>query len=208
MASSSQSDGTTMTIFEYQHLEERGHVRLELIHGNLVREPAPGGVHGVVLLDLLHALHEHVRASGLGRVLVETGVRYPGEPETVRRPDIAFITAARLPPTPPLSFWEVVPDLVIEIVSPNDRWTVIQQKIEADIEAGVREVWIVDPRTRRLTIHTAAAAPRVLAANDVLDAGTIIENFTVRVRDLFSGIDPAAPVADLMSELDEDRAER
>ncbi|HEX2166722.1 MAG TPA: Uma2 family endonuclease, partial [Longimicrobiales bacterium] len=134
MASSSHFGGGTMTLLEYQNLEERGDERLELIHGHLVREPAPGGVHGVVLLDLLHALHEHVRTCGLGRVLVETGVRYPGEPGTVRRPDIAFITAAHLPPEPPLSFWEVVPDLVIEIVSPNDRWTLVQQKIEADLE--------------------------------------------------------------------------
>src|SRR5690606_2026139 len=109
-------------------------------------------------------------ARGLGRVLVETGVRYPGEPETVRRPDIAFIAASRLPPTPPVSFWQVVPDLVIEIVSPNERWTVVQRKVETDLEAGVREVWLVDPRARRLTTHTAAAAPRVLAADDVLDA--------------------------------------
>lgn len=203
MATSSQPDGATITIFEYQNLEERGHERLELIHGNLVREPAPGGVHGVVLLDLLHTLHEHVTARGLGRVLVETGVRYPGEPGTVRSPDIAFIAAARLPPTPPLSFWRVAPDLVIEIVSPSDRWTVVQQKIEADLEAGVREVWIVDPGARRLTIHTAAAAPRVLAADDVLDAGSIVEDFTMRVRDLFSGIDSFAPQADPRPELDE-----
>jgi hypothetical protein len=74
-----------MTILEYQDLEERGDERLELIHGRLVREPAPGGVHGVVLLDLLHALHEHVRSRGLGRVIIETGVRYPRDPATVRR---------------------------------------------------------------------------------------------------------------------------
>ncbi|HEX2167337.1 MAG TPA: hypothetical protein VHG09_08930, partial [Longimicrobiales bacterium] len=60
---------------------------------------------------------------------------------------------------------------------------------EADLDAGVREVWIVDPRTRRLTVHTSAAAPRVLSADDVLDAGNIIEGFTVCVRDLFSGIE-------------------
>jgi Uma2 family endonuclease len=188
MASSTRPDGEGVTLLEYANLEEAGGERIELMRGRLLREPAPGGIHGVVLLELLHALHAHVRAHALGRVLVETGVRYPGEPPTVRRPDIAFIAADRLPPSPPASFWSAVPDLVIEIVSPNDRWTAIQEKLQTDLDAGVRAVWIVDPRVRTLTIHRSAAAPRVFHSDDTLDAGDIVDGFTLRVGELFAGL--------------------
>jgi Uma2 family endonuclease len=97
-------------------------------------------------------------------------------------------SAERLPSSPPASFWETVPDLVIEIVSPNDRWTVVQQKLELDLAAGVRAVWIIDPRTRSLTVHAPAAVPRVRRAGDVFDAGDIITGFTLRIQDLFAGL--------------------
>jgi Uma2 family endonuclease len=185
----SHSDEPSVTLFEYEALEEGEDERLELVRGRLVREPAPGGVHGVVLLELLHALHSHVRAHDLGRVLVETGVRYAGEPPTVRRPDIAFIAAGRLPEITPVSFWEVAPDLVIEIVSPNDSWTSIRDKIEMDLDAGVRAVWIVDPRARRVIVHTTAAASRVVTADETLIAGDVVAGFMLRVGDLFAGLD-------------------
>lgn len=188
MSGAAHFDGETLTLLEYESLEEPDDECIELLHGRAVREPAPGGVHGVVLLDMTHALHSHVRAHSLGRVLVETGVRYPGEPPTVRRPDIAYIAPGRLPASTPASFWEIVPDLVIEIVSPNDRWTAVQQKLDLDLSAGVRAVWIIDPRARSLTAHAPAAAPRVLRTGQLLDAGDIIAGFTLRIDDLFAGL--------------------
>jgi Uma2 family endonuclease len=188
MSSAERFDGETLTLLEYETLEEADDERIELMRGRAVREPAPGGVHGVVLIRLAHALHSHVSERSLGLVLVETGVRYPGEPPTVRRPDIAFIAADRLPATTPTSFWQTVPDLAIEIVSPNDRWTVVQQKLGVDLAAGVRAVWIIDPRARSLTVHATAFPPRVVHAGEVLEAGDIIAGFRVSVGDLFAGL--------------------
>jgi Uma2 family endonuclease len=188
MSRAERFDDQTLTLLEYEMLEEADDERIELMRGRAVREPAPGGVHGVLLIRLAHALHSHVSEHSLGQVLVETGVRYPGEPPTVRRPDIAFIVAGRLPPTTPASFWQKVPDLVIEIVSPNDRWTVIQQKLDADLAAGVRAVWIIDPRARSPTVHGADLPPRVLHEGEVLEAGDIIDGFTLTVADLFAGL--------------------
>jgi Uma2 family endonuclease len=189
MSTSRHPDNGNVSVFEYAMLEERDDERLELMRGRVVRESAPGGVHGRVLLALLSVLVPHVRARSLGLVLVETGVRYPGEPATVRRPDIGFIAASRLPSVTPLSFWEVIPDLMIEILSPTDRRGAVQDKIASDLDAGVRQVWILDPRKRCIIIHTSGGAPRVVADDDTLDAGDVVAGFVLRVRDLFAEID-------------------
>src|SRR4030095_5941651 len=120
--------------------------RTELVRGVLVvREPA-GYRHGDVAAQLLAAIANHVNASRLGRVFAaETGFTLARKPDTVRAPDVAFISSARLPDPPPRGFAELAPDLAVEVLSPDDRPGEVLTKVGDWLNAGARVVWVVDP---------------------------------------------------------------
>src|SRR5690349_8234410 len=104
--------------------------RTELIRGHMVvREPA-GFHHGDVAGRIMMAIGMHARANDLGVVLAaETGFTLARNPDTVRAPDVAFISAARVPSPPPRGFAELAPDLAVEVLSPNDRPQDVRAKV-------------------------------------------------------------------------------
>jgi Uma2 family endonuclease len=115
-------------------------------------------------------------------VLVETGFVLERGPDTVRSPDVSL----RLAPGPlSKAFVEGPPDLAVEIVSPSDRLAAIRRKAEAYLEAGMRGVWVVDPRRRQLWVYAPECEPHVLGPNDMLDGGLLLPGFDVRVGVLF-----------------------
>ena len=189
MARYPRRDNRLLTVAQYEALEEPDEERWELLHGRLIREPAPGERHGVIQVELLHPLLNHVREHGLGVILLDTGFRYAGEPPTVRRPDIAFVAAARV--TTPIreSFLEQPAELVIEIRSPSERRNRLERKLSADIAAGVREVWVVDPGKRTVTVYTPGAAPRTLAGAEILESPAIVPGFSIAVSEIFRVLD-------------------
>jgi len=171
---------------EFEAMPAEDAYRIELVRGAVVREPRPGARHSRLVTELLARLREHVRAQGLGIVLVDTGFRLPGEPATVRGADVAFIAAARLPEVAPPGFWELAPDLAVEIVSPHDRWTAVQDKAFDYLDAGTREVWLIDPAARRATVYRSRAESFVV--DDVLDGGAVVPGFSLVLRDFFDAI--------------------
>jgi Uma2 family endonuclease len=104
--------------------------RYELVRGvPRVSEP-PGGVHGRLAVKLGGRLDEHVTRLGLGTVLVEAGYVLERGPDTVRGPDVSFVSTARLPPDRiPEQFISGPPDLAVEILSPGDRWAETEEKV-------------------------------------------------------------------------------
>jgi Uma2 family endonuclease len=178
----------TLTVEEFERLPDEDLYRIELVRGTIVREPRPGGEHGLISSELFSRLDRHVRAAGLGRVLVETGFRLPGSPATVRGPDVAFLARERLPARAPRSFWEGAPDLAVEVISPSDRWTRVQDKAFDYLDAGAREVWVVDPLARRVTVYRSRTESVVLGADSTLSGGTLLPGFELRLSELFSGL--------------------
>jgi Uma2 family endonuclease len=82
----------------------------------------------------------------------------------------------------------LVPDLCIEVVSRNDQYSEVNEKVEAYLADGVRLVWVFDPQTRTVTIRTqGSATATILHADDTLDGGTVVSGFSVRVGDVFAG---------------------
>ena len=138
--------------------------RTELVRGVLVvREPA-GYHHGDVAARLLVAIANHVDANGLGRVFAaETGFRLTRNPDTVRAPDVAYISAARLPDPPPRGFAELAPDLAVEVLSPDDRPGEVLAKVGDWLNAGARVVWVVDP------VHVIARVYRADGSESIVD---------------------------------------
>jgi Uma2 family endonuclease len=130
-------------------------------------------------------LNEHVQRLGLGTVLVEAGYVLRRMPDTVRGPDISFVSVARLPSNQiPETFIPGAPDLAVEIISPSSRWSEVEEKVADYLAGGARLVWLVDPRERRVVVRYPDRAPAVLAENDTLDGEDVVPGFTLPVAEL------------------------
>jgi Uma2 family endonuclease len=152
--------------------------RTELVRGALVvREPA-GYRHGEVAARLAKLLMDHVDRHQLGTVLAaETGFKLASNPDTVRAPDLAFIRRDRIPDPPPIGFAALAPDLVVEVLSPDDRPAEVLAKVGDWLTAGCALVWVVDLVRRLAHVYRANGRETTLAAGDVLDGEAVLPGF-------------------------------
>ncbi len=151
------------------------HMRTELVNGRLiVREPAEW-LHGDVAARVLVAISTHLTAErtalGLsaprGRVLAaETGFTLRRGPDTVRAPDVAYVSAARIPTDVPRGFAEFAPDLAVEVLSPGDRAGEVLAKVGDWLNAGSRLVWVIDPARRQARVYRADGSETIIAADE------------------------------------------
>ncbi len=152
-----------------------------------MREPAPGAEHGWLDVRVAHHLVRHVEPHRLGAVVAEAGFVLAEDPPTVRAPDVAFVARQRVPAEgPPRGYWPGAPDLAVEIASPSNTVAEILDKVRDYLEAGARTVWVVEPRTRGVTVHVPGGEPRVLREADVLDGGEVLPGFRLQVAELFA----------------------
>ncbi len=159
--------------------------RTELVRGRLiVREPA-GYVHGDVAARILTFLATFVYAHDLGLVFAaETGFTLFRAPDTVRAPDVAFISRMRLPDPPPSGFAELAPDLAVEVLSPDDRPREVREKVDDWLTAGCRLVWVIDPLKRGARVYRADGSESQLDANDALDGEAVLPGFSCQLSDI------------------------
>jgi Uma2 family endonuclease len=172
---------TAVQFFSYPE-----HDRYELVRGNLRVSEPPGGVHGQVAVRLASRLHLHVEAAALGTVLVEAGFILRRGPDTVRGPDISFVSGQQVDPgRVPSTFLPFAPDLAIEILSPEDRPATIDEKVADYLEAGTRLVWVLDPKARSLVIHRPDGAVEVVTEPGVLDGEEVVPGFGAGLTEIF-----------------------
>jgi Uma2 family endonuclease len=178
----SMSSPAFLTAEELLHLN-LPNKRTELVRGVLtVREPA-GYQHGDVAMRLGAAIHAHVEAHRLGRVLAaETGFTLARKPDTVRAPDVAFISNERLPDPPPRGFAELAPDLAVEVLSPDDRAGDVLEKVADWLKAGTRLVWVVDPIRVNARVYRADGSESLLNETDALQGEDVLPAFTCALR--------------------------
>lgn len=175
------------TAEELFHISTKGR-RLELVKGNVYEMAPAGGRHGYTAMNTEMILGGHVRANGLGRVFAaETGFIIRRDPDTVRAPDVAFIAQSRLTVEEiPDSFIELVPDLVVEVVSPGDTRREVREKVEDWLRAGVRLVWAIYPATRTATVYRSLDDITHLTEDDFLDGEDVVPGFLSRLEELFA----------------------
>jgi Uma2 family endonuclease len=152
--------------------------RVELVRGVLcVREPA-GYRHGDVTARLTKVLMDHVDARGLGKVFAaETGFHIESQPDTVRAPDVGFIARERLPDPPPRGFAMLAPDLVVEVLSPDDRPGKVLAKVGDWLDAGTRLVWVVDPERCLARIYRRDGSEGMVTGEEALDGEDVVPGF-------------------------------
>ena len=163
-------------------------VRGELIRG-VLHETMPTGVnHSRTVLNLGSELRSFVKPRRLGTLMAsDLGVRLERDPDTVREPDIAFISAESLPLDADVpGYLELVPDLVVEVASPSDSRREISEKALMWLEYGVQLVWVPFPDTRTVDVYCADSATVTLNEDDTLDGSDVLPGFMCRVSEIFS----------------------
>ena len=161
-------------------------VRGELIRG-VLHETMPAGMkHGEVVAALLAMLWTHIRPGRLGRVFgSDTGVILETNPDTVREPDIAFVSAERLPLDVEISgYCPVAPDLVVEIKSPSDSEREVDDKATMWLDFGVRMALVINPETETIRVRLPNLPTSVLTMDDTLDGGEVLPGFSCPVREI------------------------
>ncbi len=176
---------TRMTAEQLAELTDDRHKKYELVKGELIVMSPTGFEHGVVSVKIAKVLYDFVSAHDLGYVCgAETGFILARDPDTVRAPDVAFVSKAKVSPLP-TSFAEFVPDLAVEVVSPTDRSDELESKVSEYLAAGVRLVWVVYPKTKTVYVYRAGREVERLSASEMLSGEDVLPGFTQPVSGLF-----------------------
>ena len=117
----------------------------------------------------------------------ELGCLLTTHPDTVRSPDVAFLSEARVVETAGIAdYLPGSPDLVIEVISPNDRYTEVEEKVAEWLEHGAKLVFVVNPRRRTVAVHRPGQLTRTLGIDDLLDGEDVVPGWSMAVRELFA----------------------
>lgn len=158
----------------------------ELIEGRIVPMSPTGDKHGSYEGNFYYALRSFVDSHNLGKVRVgEVGIYTRRDPDTVRAADVLFISKERYAQKISPGYLDVAPDLVVEILSPNDAWIEVTQKLREYFAIGVRLVWVTDPQIRSVYAYRALTDVREFTENDNLPGDDVLPGFSVKVAQLF-----------------------
>lgn len=158
--------------------------KYELVDGEIV--VSPGGMrHSEVGQRILFVLMQALDRTHTGRAYgPDVGIVLPGG--NVRSPDACLVRLEKLPGgQSPETFGEIVPDLVVEVLSPNDRTRQVADKIGEFLDAGVPLIWLVDPGSRTVTVYRSLSDTVQLSGDAMITAGPILPEFSARVSDFF-----------------------
>jgi len=186
MAMPAQSIPELMTAEELEHVHLPGK-STELVRGRLlVREP-PGTRHGRIAATLAYFVTDFVRRNRLGVVFAQdTGFKIESNPDTVRAPDVAFLAQERVDQVPDRGYAALSPDLLAEIVSPDDRPGELLAKIAQWLEAGTKLVWVIDPRSNEARVYRPDGSLTIIGADGMLDGEDVLPGFACALTDVLS----------------------
>jgi Uma2 family endonuclease len=161
--------------------------RTELVRGVLVVHEPPGFIHGYVVHRLVLAIGNYVDANQLGMVVTaDAGFKLFSNPDTVRGPDLAFISHARMPTPPPAGYASFAPDLAVEVRSPGDRAGELREKVADWLGGGSKLVWIIDPTRRSADVHRANATTSHIGSDGTLDGEDVLPGFLHPLAKIFA----------------------
>ena len=177
-----------MTAEELMELPHGEGFRYELINGELEKTMSPGLPHGRIGARLLVALGNFVWDYGLGDVFAaETGFQLTFDPDTVLAPDVSFVSKERMEQLGQTErYFPGAPDLVVEVLSPSDRPSKVNKKTLRWLGYGAKQVWIVDPKKKTVTIYRSPADATTFCGSDELEAQDLLPGFRLSLDNIFS----------------------
>ncbi len=162
----------------------------EIIDGE-IKEPEPMGAYMTLLaFELAARLRDFVNGQQLGIVITEMLFQFQRDPNRGRRPDVAFVSRERCrqSPLPKEGDWDVVPDLAVEVVSPTNDATELEEKLVEYFRFGVRQVWVLHPEHRRLYVHESLRKVSVLNEDDSISGGNLFPGLSLPLAELFAAV--------------------
>jgi len=162
----------------------------EIIDGE-IQEKEPMGAYMTLLAFALAArLNDFANSRKLGIVITEMLFKFQRDPDRGRRPDVAFVSRERCrqTPLPREGDWGVVPDLAVEVVSPTNDATELEEKLVEYFRFGVRQVWVLHPEHRRLYVHESLRKVSVFNEDDCIPGGDLFPGLSLPLADLFAAV--------------------
>ena len=158
---------------------------IELVRGALVLREPPSTRHGRVAARLSYLISDHVHRHKLGAVIQRAGFQIESEPDTVRAPDVAFVSEGRVDQIPPAGFARFAPDLACEVVSPNDRPGELLAKAGQWLDAGAKLVWVIDPLRAHAVVYRENGDVTLVGADGALDGDPVLPGLALTLADVF-----------------------
>lgn len=142
-----------------------------------------GAKHGEICAQLTGELFGYLKANKIGKLYSSNTTFQIGANE--RMPDIAFVSATRIPEEgAPSSKWEIPPDLAIEVISPNDVWEKVNEKVREYFAAGVQQVWLISQLQQQVLIYDSPTKIGIVTTEEELTS-ELLPGFRCRVAELF-----------------------
>ncbi len=175
-----------LTADELMDLPDDG-FRYELVKGELIRMAPTKNYHGEIAAYVAGTLVPHVRANRLGKVYIaDAGFLLSSDPPHVRVPDIGFVQREQIERIGrPDGFWPEPPTLAIEVISPSDRYSDVEEKIFDYLDAGALMVILLESRTRTAKVYRSLTDVTVLTEADTLDGGDVVPGWRMPIADIF-----------------------
>jgi len=174
-----------LTADEFEKLPNDGK-KYELVEGVLAEVCRPTGPHGESQSFIGASFVNYLRQHKIGRCTTESGFRL--STNTVRGPDVAFISFERIEKFPTEGMIPAVPDLVVEIVSPEDTAKEIEDKVHQYLEAGVKIVWVLYLDAKGVHVFKPDDDPQMIGIDGVLDGEDVMPGFQLPLREVFEFI--------------------
>ncbi len=175
-------------IAELNHRAKDTGITYELSDGELREKMGSTLSQSDMTVSLVSTFQPFLKTNPIAKMLIDYGFILQREPrKTLRFPDLAFVVQSRMPEegVPQRGYWEFVPDLAIEIVSPEDKLYEVCEKAIEYIRLGVQEVWLAIPPFESFIIYRSNKNVRYLTRLDELESQEILPDFSVSIADLF-----------------------
>ena len=177
-----------MTVAEFERMVFEHPV--DLVKGEVVEMPPAGSQHGRIAINIGFLIESWCRENRSGIVLGnDAAIVIQTDPDTVRGADVSFLCEARIPADGlPAGALRIPPDLVIEVLSPSDRWENVLEKVLEYQAIGVREVWVVNGARRVVDVFRADASPKRFHAADEIRSPDVLPGFSAFVTEFFRNV--------------------
>lgn len=160
--------------------------RCELVEGRIVKLSPTKMPHGRYEFVIAKFLDEFVARNNLGTVMVgEVGIYTHRDPDTVRGADVLFISHERLAQATPGGFMDVAPELIVEVMSPSDRWSEVRKKLREYFAIGVAAVLIVEPEEQTVSLYRSPTDMREYTGEDTVPLDDILPDFVLPLKNLW-----------------------